>query len=220
VDERTLLRLRRLVQEGKIQSRRAGAEIKVLLGLSDELDTDSGRFVFPHQGTINFSDNKVDPSTGTLRLRAVIENPKAANGSRFLSPGLYMHVRLPVGRPRKALLIAEQAVGTDQGRKFVYVVNSKNEAVQRAVKVGSLNVGRRVIEEGLAPGEKVIVSGIQRVRPGAKVDPKPFDEQKSDTAERAKPQTASGEKAAPREKSAPIVARERQTTTPNLPPRG
>jgi RND family efflux transporter MFP subunit len=200
VDERTLLRLRHLVKEGKIKSRQEGAEIKVLVGLSDEIDPETGQSEYPHQAIIDFSDNKVDPSTGTLRVRGKIENPKP----RLLSPGLFMHVRLPVGNPHKAVLIAEQALGTDQGRRFVYVVNSKNESVYRPVEVGSVNGGLRVIDKGLAPGERVIVSGLQRVRPGAKVEPKVEVENKA-------VQGASG---------APTVARKRESTTQNQAPKG
>jgi membrane fusion protein, multidrug efflux system len=165
VDERTLLRLRRLLREGKIKSREEG-EVAVLVGLSDEEG-------FPHKGTVNFSDNRVDPNTGTLRVRAVISNPKP----RVLSPGLFVRVRLPVGEPHKSILVPEQALGTDQGRKFIYLVNDKKEVVYRPVKVGLLSKGQRVIEEGLKGGETIIVSGLQRVRPGAKVEPKPAEEQ-------------------------------------------
>jgi membrane fusion protein, multidrug efflux system len=168
IDERTLLRLRRLVREGKMKSRQE-EQMTVMVGLSDEEG-------FPQKGTINFTDNKVDPSTGTLRVRCVIANPKESNSQlRILSPGLFVHVRLPIGQPRQALLISEQALGTDQGRKFLYVVNDSNEVVYRPVRVGLLNDGLRVIEAGLTKGERVIISGLQRVRPGAKVEPKMAD---------------------------------------------
>ncbi len=87
-----------------------------------------------------------------------------------------MRVRLPVGDPRKAVLVPEQALGTDQGRKYLYVVNDKDEVAYRLVTTGLMNQGMRVIEEGLKPGERFIVSGQQRVQPGAKVDPKPADD--------------------------------------------
>jgi RND family efflux transporter MFP subunit len=162
VDEQTVLRLRRLVREGKIRSR-AEAEIPVLAALSDETD-------YPHRGTINFSDNKVDPNTGTLRVRGIIENPKPSpNALRVLSPGMYMKVRLPVGTPHEALLVPEQSVGADQGRKFVYVVDDKNTIVEREVQVGVLNEGFRVIQSGLKPKERVVYRGLQRIRPKMKV---------------------------------------------------
>jgi RND family efflux transporter MFP subunit len=162
VDEQTVLRLRRLVREGRIKSREE-AEIPVLAGLSDETD-------FPHRGTINFSDNKVDPNTGTLRVRGIIANPKPGpTALRVLSPGMYMKVRLPVGTPHEALLVPEQSVGADQGRKFVYVVDEKNTIVEREVQVGVLNEGFRVIQSGLKPKERVVYRGLQRIRPKMKV---------------------------------------------------
>ena len=157
VDERTLLRIRRLIHEGAIKSHQE-AEVPVQMGLADEEG-------YPHRGTINFVDNKVDSSTGTLRIRGVFPNPE-----RLLSSGLFVRVRLPIGPPRQAILVAEQALGTDQGKKFVYVVNDEDEVTYRPVKTGRLYDGLRVIEEGLVDGEKVIVSGLQRVRPGAKVE--------------------------------------------------
>ena len=136
VDERTVLRLRRLVGEGKIPSRRE-AELPFLVALADEEG-------FPRQGTIDFSDNRIDPGTGTLQARGVIPNPKPC----VLSPGLFVRVRLPIGRPYQALMIAEQALGSDQGRKFLYVVNAQNEAEYRSVEVGPARDGLRVVEEG------------------------------------------------------------------------
>jgi len=168
VDERTMLRIRRLIREGRMKSR-TEAEVPVLVGLSDEEG-------FPHRGLINFSDNRVDPSTGTLRVRGVLDNPKPEHGAnRPISPGLFMRVRLPLGPPHQSLLVPEQALGTDQGKKFLYVVNDKDEVVYRPVSVGSLNEGLRVIEQGLAPGERFVVSGLQRVRPGIKVEPKSIE---------------------------------------------
>jgi RND family efflux transporter MFP subunit len=168
VDERTLLRIRRLVKEGKIQPA-GGGQLPIALGLSDEDD-------FPHPGVINFVDNRVDPMTGTLRVRGVFPNPPQASLSgsttRLLSPGMFARVRLPIGGPHKALLIPEKALGTDQGQKYVYVVNGQNVVEYHRVKIGSLKDGLRVIDEGLQPGERVIVDGLQRARPGQKVEPK------------------------------------------------
>lgn len=181
IDERTILKIRRLIREGRVKSR-AEAEVPVLIGLSDE----DG---FPHRGTINFSDNKVDPSTGTLRVRGIIDNPKTPNtNSRVLSPGLFTRVRLPIGTAHKETLIPEDAIATDQGRKYLYVVKdekkkgAKSESdteqvvVDRTVKVGRTIGGLRVIEEGLKPDELVIVRGHQRVRPGAKVETRLWDD--------------------------------------------
>jgi RND family efflux transporter MFP subunit len=164
VDERTLLKLRRLRAEGKIRSRRE-QEVPIYAALSDEED-------FTHKGVIDFADNQLDASIGTLRLRAVIENPKPY----LLSPGLFMRIRLPVGEPRRSIMIPEQALGTDQGRKFIYVVNPKtNEIIKRSVAIGKLDKGLREVQQGLASGESVVVSGLQRIREGVKVDPRPAE---------------------------------------------
>jgi multidrug efflux system membrane fusion protein len=159
VDERTLLRLRRLVRDGKIQATGAST-LPVRMGLADEDD-------FPQAGTIDFEDNAVDPNTGTLRLRGVFKNQQG-----FLAPGMFVRIRFQVGLPRTGTLVPEQGVGTDQGQKFVYVVGDKNKVEYRKVKTGALVKEERVIEEGIKPGERIIVSGLQRVRPNAEVVPK------------------------------------------------
>jgi len=164
VDERTLLKLRRLIREGKIKSRQE-AELKIYAGLADEDD-------FPHVGTINFSENRVDASTGTLRIRAVLSNPKP----RVLSPGLFMRIRLPVGEPHKAILVPEQALSPDQGKKIVYVVDDRDHVVYRQVNLGPLYDGMRSVTEGVAEGERIIISGLQRVRPGIVVKPQMLGE--------------------------------------------
>jgi RND family efflux transporter MFP subunit len=174
IDERTLLKLRRLTGEGKIKSRADGNTIKVLIGLSDEED-------FPHEGEINFTDNQVNSSTGTLRVRGVVPNPKP----RLLSPGLFVRIRLPVGDPHESVVIPEKAVQTDQGKKYAYVINDKNKVEYRDVKVGSLTKTSRVIDSGLKTGERVIVVGGQRVRPGAEVSPEEYKDLTEDKSEKS-----------------------------------
>jgi RND family efflux transporter MFP subunit len=164
IDERTLLRLRRLIQEGKMPSARK-QETHVMVGLADEDE-------FSLDGVVNFIDNKVDPGTGTLQVRAEVKNDPR-NGNRLLSPGLFIRVRLPIGHPRPAILVPEEAVGTDQGQKFVYVVTPKSEVEYRAVKLGQQFERYRAVESGLGAEDQVIVSGLQRVRPGVKVTAKP-----------------------------------------------
>src|SRR5262249_3473510 len=132
--------------------------------------TDTG---YPHQATIDFVDNRVNPSTGTLRVRARLANPMLAKQIRLFSPGLFVRVRVPIGLQHRALLVPERALGTDQGQKFLYVVGADNKVVRRPVTVGSLVDGMRVIEEGVSKGERVITIGQQRVRPGVTVDPQP-----------------------------------------------
>jgi RND family efflux transporter MFP subunit len=159
VDEHTALRVRQLVREGKSDSPRDGG-FPVSLGLANEKG-------HPHAGTINFVDNQVNPKTGTLRARGVFPNTE-----QVLLPGLFARVRVPIGRPHKALLVSERALDTDQGQKILYVVNDKNEVVSRPVRLGALHDGRREIADGLMPGEQVIVNGLQQVRPGMTVEPK------------------------------------------------
>lgn len=159
VDERTLLQVRRQMHGDDVRSAQ-DASVPIYIGLADE----DG---YAHVGVVNFMDNRVDPSTGTLRLRAVLRN-----GDGLLNPGLFVRCRLPIGSPHRSLLVAEQAMGSDQGQKFLYVVNDKNEVGYRAVKTGKLYDGMRVIESGIAKDDRVVVNGLQRVRPGATVAPK------------------------------------------------
>jgi RND family efflux transporter MFP subunit len=162
VDEPNVLRLRRLVRDGKMQDLQE-AKMPLLLGLGDEED-------FPHKGTLDFVDNQVDSSTGTLRMRGSFPNK-----SRLLSPGLFVRIRLPIGGPHQALLVSEQALGRDQSQKYVFVVNDANKVEYRRVKVGRLYDGYREILDGLKPGEKIIVSGLQRVRPDVVVEAKTIE---------------------------------------------
>jgi RND family efflux transporter MFP subunit len=158
VDEYTALRVGQLVREGKSDSPRDGG-YPVSLGLANE----EGHL---HQGTINFLDNQVNPRTGTMRWRGVFPNKE-----QVLQPGLFGRVRVPIGRAHQALLVSERALDTDQGQKILYVVNDKNEVVSRPVRLGALHDGLREITDGLRPGERVIVNGLQQVRPGATVEP-------------------------------------------------
>jgi RND family efflux transporter MFP subunit len=159
VDQPTLLRLRQKVREGTLKS----AEEKppeVLLGVGDGSD-------HPFRGTIDFISNRVDPLTGTLTVRGSFPNK-----DRFLRPGLFARIRVPVGDPHPALLISDDAVGTNQGQKFVYLVSNENEVVYRLVKLGVLSDGLRIVEEGLKPGDRIVVGeGMLRVRPGVTVVP-------------------------------------------------
>jgi len=162
VDEHTALRVRQLVREGKADSPRDGG-FPVSLGLANE----EGH---PHQGTVNFVDNQVNPKTGTIRLRGVFPNK-----DQVLLPGLFARVRTPIGRPHQALLVSERALDTDQGQKILYVVNDKNEVAIRPVRLGALHNGLREIADGLKQGERVIVDGMQNVRPGVTVEPNLVD---------------------------------------------
>ena len=167
VDERTLLRLRRIVIQAPST---AESKTKVGIALSDETG-------FPRTGTIDFTDNQVNSGTGTIRMRAVVENK-----SNLLAPGLFCRLRLPVGPPHQAVVIPEEAVGSDQGQKYVFVVNEQDEVVFRPVTLGFQVDKLRVIDSGLSPTDRIIVKGLQRVRPGVKVTAKELSPTKQDVA--------------------------------------
>jgi RND family efflux transporter MFP subunit len=162
VDERTVQRVGQSIREGKDESAPDSAW-PVTLGLATEA-------AFPHQGTINFVDNQVNPKTGTLRVRGVFPNK-----DQSLSAGFFARVRVPLGPPKKAVLVSDRAIDNDQGQKILYVVNEKDEVVSRPIRAGMLHDGLRVIEDGLKPGERVIVNGLQQVRPGVTVEPRLVD---------------------------------------------
>ncbi len=193
MDERTLLLCQKAIQDAGYSSRPEHVKdwkIPVLIGLANE----SG---YPRRGTLDYVDNKLDPGTGTIRFRAVFDN-----ADRNLGAGLFVRVQLPFGDPHPGTLVAERALGTDQGQKFVYVVNAQNEVEYRPVKLGTLKDGLREILDGVKPDELVIVNGLQRVRPGVKVDPKPGEMQRPPShaprgakpSEPAKPDRAGAEK--------------------------
>jgi len=160
VDESTMLRVQRLIREGKATSYQKAA-YPVEVGLANEQG-------YPHRGTIDFVSNQVNPSTGTLNVRG-----KFSNADRVLIPGVFVRVRVPVGRPHNALLIIDRALGNDQGQPFLLIVDEKNQVVRRDVEVGTLHDGGlREITSGLRRGEWVIVDGLMRVRPGITVEPR------------------------------------------------
>ena len=137
-----------------------GQPVTVKIGLANETG-------FPHEGKLEFVDNQLDTRTGSVRMRATFENKE-----RALVPGLFARVQLGGGNAaHDALLINERAVGTDQNRKFVFVVGADNKAEYRPVTLGPNIDGLRVVRNGLKPGEKIVVNGLQRVRPGAPVTP-------------------------------------------------
>jgi membrane fusion protein, multidrug efflux system len=164
VDEATLLQVRRAVNEGKIKPSPGAKGFPVLMALQGEKD-------YPHEGTINFVNNAVNPSTGTLAVRGVFPNPKPENGVRVLSPGMFVRVRLPIGPPHPALLVIDRAIGNDQGLKFVYILASDKKVQYRRVTTGPLQSdGLRVIEDGLTKDDWVVVGGVQQVRPRMEIE--------------------------------------------------
>lgn len=162
VDEQTLLKVGRRLLEQQEAAKPAGS-FPVMMALGDE----DG---FPHAGQVNFVNNMVSSSTGTLTLRGSFANPANASGKRLLRPGMFVKVQLPVRKPSSKLLVSERALGTDQGRKFVMVVDEQNTVKSVPVTTGPLqDDGLRVVEEGLKEDDRVIVSGLQFVRPKAVV---------------------------------------------------
>ena len=151
-DEETFLRVGALSHKGQ--------QAAVKIGLANETG-------FPHEGKLEFVDNQLDPQSGSVRMRATF-----INADHALVPGLFARVQLAGGASAKStLLINERAVGTDQNHKFVFVIGSDNKAEYRPVLLGPQADGLRVVREGLKPGERIIVNGLQRVHPGAPVTP-------------------------------------------------
>lgn len=158
-----------------------GAQVRVRVGLS----TETG---FPHEGALVFVDNALDPATGTVRARARLANPE-----RLFSPGLFARVRLMGGAPARALLVHPQAIQTDQDRKYVFVVGEGNRAERRDLVLGPEVDGLRVVESGLAAGDRVVVVGVRRIFfPGMTLAPREVPMDRPDTpppaaAEAARP---------------------------------
>lgn len=157
VDEQTWLKLDHL-RSGAAKAGR-NARIEAAMGLADEPG-------HPHEGRLDFVDNQLHAGSGTMRLRAVFDN---ADG--LYTPGLYARVQLQSGQARPRLLVDDRAIGTDLGNQFVYVVDKQHKVEYRKVSTGALFHGLRVIESGLDANDVVIVNGLQRVRPGAEVNP-------------------------------------------------
>ena len=126
---------------------------------------------YPIEGRLDFASTSLDPNTGTILLRAVFDNPRGASGLPRLVPGMFVRLRIPIDIREKALLIPERALGVDQIGRYLLVVNDQNMVDQRPVKVGAKVNGMRVIEEGLQADDWVVVSSIQRARPGTTVTP-------------------------------------------------
>jgi multidrug efflux system membrane fusion protein len=154
-DEQTFLRYGARARRG---AGTAADRLRVEIALADE-DT------FAHSGTLQFLDNRLDPSTGTINGRAILRN---ADGR--LTPGLFVRLRLPGAVTHKGVLVEDRAVGTDLDRRFVLVVGADKKVESRTVTLGPLVDGLRVIRKGLDAGELIVVNGLQRVRPGMPVD--------------------------------------------------
>lgn len=158
IDEDTLLKFNALVNSKKLGNA-DGGKIPVELQLADESE-------FPHQGYIESFDNKLDPATGSILLRAVFPN----NDGRIV-PGLFARIRIPLSERHPALLVDERAIGTDQANKFVLTLTPTNTVQYQAVELGPLIDGQRVVRSGLDAGEQIVMNGLARVRPGMSVTP-------------------------------------------------
>jgi membrane fusion protein (multidrug efflux system) len=172
LNERDLLRLRALyrerVKEKDIDPTKDSdvkAEIRLHLGLADEEG-------YPHEGVLDFAESGVDSDTGTLQLRGVFANKEVPPA---LLPGLFARVRLPIAKRPNMSLVTEHAIGADQSGRYLLVVNKENMVEKRNIKLGQLVDGLRVIEEGARSDDWIVVNGIQRSRPGGKVDPERTD---------------------------------------------
>jgi RND family efflux transporter MFP subunit len=159
-DEASFLRYQRMAGTGADIASRGGGGVKVALKLIDENN-------FDHEGSMDFVDNVIDRATGTIRGRAVLDNP---NG--LFTPGMFARVRVPASPPYEGLLIPDAAIGTEQARKFVLTVNADNTVVPKYVTLGQLTGDNlRVIKDGINADDRIIVNGLLRARPGQKVTP-------------------------------------------------
>jgi RND family efflux transporter MFP subunit len=165
MDEPTALAIHELIRQGKFGSAEAG-QAKILFHL--QLANEKG---FQHEATFDFVNNQLDQATATILIRGIFPNPKPPTGPRLFAPNNFVRVRVPTSALYPALLVSPEAVGTDQDLKYLYVVDEENKVVRHAVTLGSLQDGLQVITDGLKPGERVIVKGLQRVQQGATVSP-------------------------------------------------
>lgn len=158
VDEDTLLKFNRLVESKKLGTT-DGGKIPVELQLADETE-------FPHRGAIESFDNRLDPDTGSILLRAVFNNDDGR-----IVPGLFARIRIPLSERHPELLVDERAIGTDQANKFVLTLTPTNTVAYQPITLGPVAEGKRIVRSGLAVGQQIVVDGLQRVRPGSPVSP-------------------------------------------------
>jgi RND family efflux transporter MFP subunit len=158
VDEDTLLKFNELVAAKKLGATDDG-KVPVELQLADESE-------FPHTGYIESFDNQLDPNTGSILMRAVF-----ANADERIVPGLFARVRIPLSEKHEAILVDERAIGTDQAQKFVLTLSPTNTVQYQTVQIGPVLDGKAIIRSGLAVGDKIVVNGMARVRPGMPVTP-------------------------------------------------
>ena len=164
VEEPTLLEFRAMIRDGTIPVADV-AKVRVRMGLADDV-----KRKFPLEGMLDFTNNTVDPLTGTILVRGVFANPyQMPEKPPMLLPGLFVRVRLEAGPPQKTLLINQRAIGTDQGDKYVYVVGKNNKVAYKRIELGMIFDDLQSIKKGLEPKDRVVVSGLQRIRPDVEV---------------------------------------------------
>jgi len=139
------------------------------------------------EGFLDYVDNRVDSSTGTIQVRGIF-----SNNNHTLLPGLFARIRVPLGEPRKALLVPERSIGADQQGRYVFVVKDDNTVEYRPIEIGAKVNNLRVIEKGLKPDDRIVLIGIQRARPGATVNPVEGKAQKEANVENPKPKAQGG----------------------------
>jgi RND family efflux transporter MFP subunit len=195
VDERTVIKIRKLINEGTLKAYRDYTDDKAKMWVDIGLADEEG---FSQKGWINWVDNVLDGGTGTLKVRASVNQPKHTSTGKpqvLVSPGMFVRMRLPTSAPHKAILISEKAIGTDQGEKYVLIVTEKKDdkgsvvhsadgkpfyvVDRRNVTLGQMHKGLRVVEKNppergkdLVATDRIVVSGLQRIKKGSEVDPK------------------------------------------------
>ncbi|MDB6143896.1 MAG: mexE, partial [Pseudomonas sp.] len=187
-DERVFPKYNDLARKGK-----RGQTTPVFMGLSNEEGN-------THQGQMNFVDNQVNPKTGTIRGRAVFDN---ADGQ--FTPGLYARLKLVGSGTYSAVLITDEAVGTDLGKKFVLVMGKDNKPEYRSVELGPKLEGLRIVRSGLTKEDTIVIKGLQRIRPGSPVDP--------EMAQMASPETVA---ALNKQRQALEASNQQQSAAPKL----
>ena len=160
-DENAILKYVKLSEEGKRVSART-EKIPAFIELGNETD-------FPHEGVVDFVDNRLDPGTGTVRARVVLKNWNP----NLITPGFFVRVRIAGATPYRAALIADKVITSQQGLKFAFVVKPDNTAERRTLETGPIFEGKRIVKSGLKDGEKVVSTRLQLLQPGMKVTPVP-----------------------------------------------
>jgi multidrug efflux system membrane fusion protein len=163
-DENAILKYVKLSEEGKRVSART-AKIPAFVELGNETD-------FPHEGYIDFVDNRLDPGTGTVRARAVLKNWNP----NLITPGFFVRVRVAGATPYRATLIPDKVISSQQGLKYVFVVKADNTLERRNIETGTMFEGKRIVKSGLKEGEKVVSTRLQLIQAGMPVKPIPEQE--------------------------------------------